>query len=349
MEDRRLQAKKRLRRQRQIKRRKKSLFFRRLLVFLFLLALLYGGYRLVKAIMDRPEDEKASQESQTKEEVVLSLEKEEEEKKKGPAVDTKITPEMKKKDMDQRLKQFIKDKKLTDKDISLGYYNLKNDEAFSFNEKAEFSVGFANNFMLAMDLYDLTEEKAINLDSEIEVQSASDSKNKLANKYTLRELIKLMVENSNEEARSALITYVEEKSSKNWYDELSTRYGLDLSYNNKMTVADSLKILRRLFSEKRLTAEERIEAKTEEEKVYVYQELINFMSSKASSSPVTNNLKRRAQVSDNYGLYYGEGALLGFVLGNDNYLYTVMSTKAEGSNLFDALSVIDQWHTYYNN
>lgn len=345
MQDRNLHDRKRSRRKKRLKQRRRSLLFRRVFVLVAILAILY---LLVTFAMSKFSNKKPKVADDK--EVKLSLEDDTQlEAKKGPAVNTNITFDMMKEDMDKRVDSFIKSNKIAKDNFAIGYFNLATDEAYSYNGGKEFYVGGSNNFMIAMDVYDLALEKNIDLDEEFEISSQNDEgEAKLNNKFTLRELVKLMVTQQNEEAKDQLIAFIEEKSSKNWYDELSKRYGVNLTYTNQISAQDCLKILRRLFSERRMTAEERIKANDDKTTVLAYQELVNFMSSNMSSSALINGLAKKSQVSGNFGNQYDDNSLMGYVLGEKKYLYVVMSSKADKQRVFDGLNVLDQWFDYYH-
>lgn len=376
MQDRNLHDRKRQRRKRRIKQKKRTILFRRifLLAILFIVLYVLGRFAASKLGKDKEESSPKTQDENSKktlakdkedknlksDDIKFSLEEDtKDEVKKGPAVDTNITFEMMKKDLDKRVDQFLKTQKISKENLSIGYFNMDTDESYLFNQSKEFNVGWANNFIIAMDVYDLASEKHIDLDGEFYLEdlssedksnSSQESNNSLSKKFTLREMIKLVLKEQNEEVRDNLISFIEEKSSKNWYDELSKRYGINLSYTNKMTAEDSLKILRRLFSERRMTAEERINSEDDEKtSVLVYQELINFMSENISSNAFINGLSKKSQVSAQSGKEYDDQVLFGYILGQKQYLYVLMSSKTDQQKLYDGLAMVDQWHDYYHN
>lgn len=342
------------------KAKKRLILLRRIALVVICLVVIFFLARFVIAkvsdlsakLSERPAaSDKAGKEGGD-EEIKFSLddEKDKDPVKKRPKLDPNISFDDMKKDLNQRLDTFLKGEKIAKDAFSIGYFNLQTYQAYGFNEDKTYNIGRSNNFMIAMDIYDMAVEKNIDLDEEIDIGQKTEDKDKLPKRFTLRELIKLMVTKDDEEARDFLIEFIEKKSSKNWYDELSTRFGVDLSYTNKMSPHDSLKVLRRLFSERRMTAEERIKAEEEKDEsttVYVYLELINFMAAKPSSSPLISSLARTGQASDNYGKQYEDQALMGFVLGEKEYIYVVMSSNTKQTRLYDALNIINQWQDYY--
>lgn len=358
MEDRDLQRRRSIRRKKRIKRRKKVNLARVLILLMavaFLALLIFLGYKLINKAMESKKTPKTptGQTQVDEKKPELSLDNEDgKEPAKKPAVSTTITPEMRKADLDKKIAQFIKDKGLKADEFAVGYFNMKTDESYAYNDSTIFGVGDAINFILAMDVYDLAAEKYIDLDGEIKIEPKQEEEKKqieLSKAFSIRQLIKLMLEENNAEAKDVLIAFVEEKSSKNWFDELSKRYGLDLSYKGEMSTADAMKALRRLFSERRMTAEERINSDDKDAKIKVYQEVINFMASRNSTNPLISTLAKNGQVSENIGNYYKNGALMGYVLGDREYLYVVMAANVENKPLYDGMTLIEQWHSYYNN
>ncbi|MDO5026720.1 MAG: serine hydrolase [Tissierellia bacterium] len=349
MQDPNLHERKRIRRKKRKKAKKRVFLFRRILLLAIILA---AGYFLGKFTFKKISElniankDFASQEEDEK--IKFSLEEEQEKPKgKKEKVDPNISFEDMKKDLDNRIDTFLKGEKISKENFSLGFFNLQTDESYGFNEKKDFSIGWANNFIVAMDVYDLALEKNIDLDQELDLPDLDGDKAKLSKKFTPRELIKLMISRGDQEARQGLIDFVEEKSSKNWYDELSMRYGVDLSYTNKINGQDALKVLRRLFAERRMTLEERLKAEDDTNTVLVYQELINFMSENVSTSPLIASMSKRGQVGESYGVQYEDKALMGFVLTDKQYIYVVMSTNTKQARLYEGLNILEQWQDYY--
>lgn len=350
MQDRNLQDKKRVRRRRQkLKQKKRAILYRRVFLLVIAICILYFFGKFIVSKFSNKENP-INGDKKNNGEVKFSLEEDKKEDvKKGPVVDTNISFDMMKNNLDQRIRSFLNSNKISKDNLSIGYFNMATDEDYSYNGDREFYVGDANNFMIAMDIYDLALEKDIDLDAEFELSAKrNEGEGRISKKFTLREFIKLMISQDNKEAREHLIEFIEEKSSKNWYDEVSKRYGINLSYTNQISSKDCLKVLRRLFSQRKMTAQERIKAEDGKTTVLVYQELVNFMSSKKSSNALINNLSKHAQVSSNSSNQYDDNSLMGYILGQKQYLYVIMTRKADKYKVFDGLNTLDQWFDYYH-
>lgn len=286
--------------------------------------------------------------------------------------------EEKTQDFDKRIRDFIKDSKLDKNKISIAYYNLDKGDALSYNDSGVYRMARSNDFMLGILLYDMDEAKTINLDEKIKLIKKKEKTNKKGKKekvdndefsdkaYTVRGLIKLMIQIGSDEARETLAKYVEDKMSKYWYDALSDSYKIQLNYKNEMTQKDAMVMLRRLFNQRDLTHEERarlesdlakkvnddkvkerIKEKTKE-KVFTYQELINFMASSRSEAGIDPDLINKSLFSENYGSDYGDRSLLGYVLGEDKYLYLILTKSTSKDQVYKGLSLVKDFHDYYN-
>ncbi len=291
--------------------------------------------------------------------------------------------EEKTQDFDKRIRDFIKDNKLDKDKLSIAYYNLDKGDALSYNDGGIYRMGRSNDFMLGILLYDLEGTNGINLDEKVSLikKEDKDKKNKKDRKdknkiddnddnidksYTIRGLIKMMVQVGSSEARETLTKYIEDKTSKYWYDALSDNYKIQLNYKNEMSQKDAMVMIRRLFNQRNLTHEERAKLEQDlasrtnddkmkerikeqtKEKVYTYQELINFMAASKSEAGIDPDLINKALFSENYGSDYGDRSLLGYALGEDKYLYLILSKNTNKDMVYKALSMINSFHDYYN-
>ena len=291
--------------------------------------------------------------------------------------------EEKTQDFDKRIRDFIRDNELDKDKLSIAYYNLDKGDALSYNDGEIYRMGRSNDFMLGILLYDLEGTNGINLDEKVSLikKEDKDKKNKKDKKdknnlddndenidksYTIRGLIKMMVQVRSDEARETLTKYIEDKTSKYWYDALSDNYKIQLNYKNEMSQKDAMVMIRRLFNQRDLTHEERAKLEQDlasrtnddkmkerikeqtKEKVYTYQELINFMAASRSEARIDPDLINKALFSENYGADYGDRSLLGYVLGEDKYLYLILSKNANKDIVYKALSMVNNFHDYYN-
>lgn len=288
--------------------------------------------------------------------------------------------EEKTQDFNRRIRTFIKDNKLDKGKISIAYYNLDKGDALSYNDDIVYRMGRSNDFMLGILLYDMEGTNGINLDERVNLirkenkgkknkkdkKKTDENQENIDKSYTIRGLIKLMVQVGSDEARQTLAKYIEDKTSKYWYDALSDIYKVQVNYKNEMSQKDAMVMIRRLFNQRDLTLEERARIESgllrkdnegiskeriKEEtkgKVFTYQELINFMAASRSDASIDPDLVNKALFSENYGEDYGDRSLLGYVLGEDKYLYLILTKNTSKDLAYKGLSMVNDFHDYYN-
>lgn len=387
MENRHLQNKRSSRRKRRVKRKKKNRLFKRIIILILAVIIFYLLIRLgisiagkfmnnsekvdtkpVETTNDKASTEDANQNKSNNNDLSLALE-EQQKAKKNP-IDTNITTDKKMKELDKRVNALISDEKVAKEKLSIGYFNLVNNESKLINEKATFGVGSSNNFMIAMAVYDIVEDHHLDIDDEIEIvkkeepetaeepkkeldrelteaEKAKEKEAEIPRVYTIKGLIELMMKSYNQEAKDTLIKFIEDQSSKNWFDEINSRYGVNISYKNEMTVSDSIEMLRALFEQRKLDLKEKKDASSDRK--LKYQELISMMVTGSTNSSISPDALNKSLFAENKGNDYMDYTSMGFVLKNPGYIYVIMSGHNNKEINSKALSVLDQWHNYYNN
>lgn len=379
MEDRDLQNRKSNRRKRRIKRKKKSILLKRILlaliVILFFYLIVRGGIYLANKYMNNSTveeapivppvkekeegagQEKASvKENKDKENKVpsLSLDKDKSKAKKEP-VDTNITSEGKMNDLEDRINDMISNKEINKELLSVSFFNVNNNESKMINPQSYYKVEHANDFMIAMDVYAVVEDNSLELDDLIDIVEANsnaendNSEKKIPRNYSINGLIELMIKSKSNEARATLIKFIEDQTSKNWFDDINSRYGISISYKNEMNIADATEMLRALFEQRKLSVEERKELGGDIDRVYKYQDLINMMTSSSTNTSISRDIIAKGQFGEGFGNDYSTYTSMGFVLKDPGYVYVIISDHNDKSVVYDTLKIINDWHNYYNN
>ena len=379
MEDRDLQNRKSNRRKRRIKRKKNSILLKRILlaliVILFFYLIVRGGIYLANKYMNNSTveeapivppvkekeegagQEKASvKENKDKENKVpsLSLDKDKSKAKKEP-VDTNITSEGKMNDLEDRINDMISNKEINKELLSVSFFNVNNNESKMINPQSYYKVEHANDFMIAMDVYAVVEDNSLELDDLIDIVEANsnaendNSEKKIPRNYSINGLIELMIKSKSNEARATLIKFIEDQTSKNWFDDINSRYGISISYKNEMNIADATEMLRALFEQRKLSVEERKELGGDIDRVYKYQDLINMMTSSSTNTSISRDIIAKGQFGEGFGNDYSTYTSMGFVLKDPGYVYVIISDHNDKSVVYDTLKIINDWHNYYNN
>lgn len=365
MEDRKLHDKIRARRKRRIKKRKANKF-KVILLILAAIVFVFLFYKIITAVAGLFTNNDGDNVSQTvveenvpeekpevkpEEKPPLSLTVDEEEPEKPTTdikpVDTNITLEKKIENLEKKINSFISYNKIQKDELTVSYFNLDTNEGYDLNTEVEFGVGRSNNFIIAMEVYDLAAEKGYDLEEEITVIPDEEKKeNTSPIKYAVKELVKVMLQTDSWEARQRLIQYIEDKTAKNWYDEVNSRYDINITHNNQMTGNDSVKMMRKLFELRKVTTEERVRYETD--RIEKYLEIINFMRKQTSQSNISLDIMRKAQFSENLGNDYMDYTIMGYVLGNKRYVFVINSGHNNKTVVFDLLNLVNEWHDYYN-
>ena len=368
MEDRNLYNKKRERRKQRIKKNKRKKNFKRIFAGLVFLIILLVAFFLIKAVVGfvenmlntpneqvvRVDDNENSEgikepevlEKPEKLELSLSVDDTEERKTtNAKPLDTNITTEMKIENLQNRINTFIDTNEIQKDELSVSYFNIDTNEGYNLNNEVDFGVGRANNFIIAMEIYDLTSEKGYSLEESISILP-KDNENTNPVNYAVKELVKIMLQTDSRDARTRLIQYIEDKTSKNWYDEINSRYDIDITHNNQMTGDDSIKMLRKLFELRKVSTEERVRYNSD--RIEKYLEIINFMRKQNSQSNISLDIMRKAQFSENIGNDYMDYTNMGYVIGDTRYVFVINSGHNNKAILYGVLDEINEWYEYYN-
>lgn len=273
-------------------------------------------------------------------------------------IDTNITKEDRIAGLEKDIDSYLAQNSISKDSISIGYFSLNTDLNYSLNGDKEYGMGNSNNFVLAMTIYDLAKEKGYNLERphifESEDGQDEDQEGQVQTQYTIKELIDSMLK-SNSEAKGFLIKYLEDMTSKAWYDEVNSRYGVSITNTNRMTADQAMTLLRRLFTLRPMTTQERVRQAAlgnevaRDVKVYEYEEIINMMAKSSSNSRISYDAISKGRFSENYGLDYLDNSNLGYLRSDGNYVYVILSTGNQQKTVADILSVINDWDIHYKN
>lgn len=273
-------------------------------------------------------------------------------------IDTNITKEDRIAGLEKDIDSYLAQNSISKDSISIGYFSLNTDLNYSLNGDKEYGMGNSNNFVLAMTIYDLAKEKGYNLERphifESEDGQDEDQEGQVQTQYTIKELIDSMLK-SNSEAKGFLIKYLEDMTSKAWYDEVNSRYGVSITNTNRMTADQAMTLLRRLFTLRPMTTQERVRQAAlgnevaRDVKVHEYEEIINMMAKSSSNSRISSDAISKGRFSENYGLDYLDNSNLGYLRSDGNYVYVILSTGNQQKTVADILSVINDWDIHYKN
>lgn len=367
MENRDLYNKKRNRKKNRIKKKKRLKTIKRLSIFLIviLLAFLLLTYavgfanKLInnrqKDVSNEVNDPELVQETINQEDLSLSLDEPEKtsEKKKSP-VDTNITFEMKKVNLEDRINEYLSNKKIDKEGLSIGYYGLDSKEMYTLNADNQRSVGRADNFILAMAINDLANEQGINLEDKIEHQTEKEKKsslnsddsndesaeiNEFAISYMMAEAIK-----GDRDFRNTLRDFLEEKTGKSWNQAINVRYGISISDENKLNAQDGLKMLKLLFASQKEDSENLENVKEYND----YSQIVSMMVTEDSSTNITKDTISKLEFSQAIGYDYVEYGTMGYVLNGDRYVFVVLSNHNDPSIMTEVVSLINSWNNYYS-
>lgn len=274
-------------------------------------------------------------------------------------IDLNITAEDRIAGLEKEIDTYLSQNSISKDSISIGYFSLNTDLNYSLNGDKEYGMGSSNNFVLAMDIYDLAKEKGFNLERphifESEDKNDQDSDlGQVQSQYTIKQLIDSMLK-GNADAKQFLIQYIEEKTSKAWYDEVNSRYGVSITNTNRMTSDQAMTLLRRLFTLRPMTTQERVRQAAlgnevdKDAKVYEYEEIIAMMAKSSSNSRISADAISKGRFSENYGLDYLDNSNLGYLRSDGNYVYVILSTGNQQKTVSDLLSLINDWDIHYKN
>ena len=365
MEDRNLQHKRSARRKSRIKNRKRNEFIKKLLIIGFLLAVTYGLLRvsifLVSGYMasrknniDTGKQEESiqsvdknggqvglenDQEGQGEDQVEKAEEPDKTDYSKQDLVNMIMADEaIKKADLDKRINDLLKDKRVSDKakaDHAIGYYNLDLNEEYLMNQDVKYAAGGANNFMLGMYIFDLAKSGGLDIESDYEGEiKYKEKKDEVVDptRYNIKNLIKKAVADDSV-ARKILIDIVEKVGSGRWYDLLSAKYGIAITEYGEMSAKDLLSGLKLLFTN--------VEGK------YTYEELIGYMENETSSTIDGSEIQRSKIYGGRQAYSYPNFLNFGYVKGQSSYVFVIISGRDDNSFNLPALRTIDSWVNYY--
>lgn len=386
MENRDLQKRRSMRRRQRIeqqKRRKRRRIIFLMGLILLLIFLVYGLYKIFNRQKDISPQTDANQielgqekadpeESDPKtpeQDADLSLEvKESEEEDFSPSpIDTKITPQMRKANLIERINAFIAEEELSKEDFNIAYLNLDNNERVELNGEEMLDMGRTSDFILAILAYDLAEEGKLDLDAPIVLENQDNEMTQGGNQeqedqnqvnpdqpgqvetHSLRYFIADMLQNANDQARSQLVSEVESAASKYWYDAANAKYNIDLTYTNKIKADSVLGMLARLFEREKSDLDERINQNEPEKQTYKYQELMSFMRMNRAGASISAEMIAKGNFGQLASTSYTSTIRLGYVLANYDYVFYISGPSDQADKLEGLFKQLNEWHQYYYN
>ena len=245
--------------------------------------------------------------------------------------DIKARLDKKNDDLNGRIDNYLNDNKIDQKYIELAYQSIDKDNQFRYSSDTLVPLSKYNAFILSMLAEDLSKEKVLNLQDTLDLSSIEDiDENKFV---SYEQLIKDSIIKEDISYLEATMDLIEKTQDQKWYDIANSKYGINITNDNKISINDIIKLANILISK--------------EEDKYIYQDTINTLMQNANEKSTVDKFNE-----SNFLVYIGGSQFeynfeMGIIFGEASYIYTIYTPFSKETTKVDLRNILNSWVNDY--
>ena len=245
--------------------------------------------------------------------------------------DIKARLDKKNDDLNGRIDNYLNDNKIDQKYIELAYQSIDKDNQFRYSSDTLVPLSKYNAFILSMLAEDLSKEKVLNLQDTLDLSSIEDiDENKFV---SYEQLIKDSIIKEDISYLEATMDLIEKTQDQKWYDIANSKYGINITDENKISINDIMKLANILISK--------------EEDKYIYQDTINTLMQNANEKSTVDKFNE-----SNFLVYIGGSQFeynfeMGIIFGEASYIYTIYTPFSKETTKVDLRNILNSWVNDY--
>lgn len=234
-------------------------------------------------------------------------------------------------DLNGRIDNYLNDNKIDQKYIELAYQSIDKDNQFRYSSDTLVPLSKYNAFILSMLAEDLSKEKVLNLQDTLDLSSIEDiDENKFV---SYEQLIKDSIIKEDISYLEAIMDLIEKTQDQKWYDIANSKYGINITDENKISINDIMKLANILISK--------------EEDKYIYQDTINTLMQNANEKSTVDKFNE-----SNFLVYIGGSQFeynfeMGIIFGEASYIYTIYTPFSKETTKVDLRNILNSWVNDY--
>lgn len=234
-------------------------------------------------------------------------------------------------DLNGRIDNYLNDNKIDQKYIELAYQSIDKDNQFRYSSDTLVPLSKYNAFILSMLAEDLSKEKVLNLQDTLDLSSIEDiDENKFV---SYEQLIKDSIIKEDISYLEATMDLIEKTQDQKWYDIANSKYGINITNDNKISINDIIKLANILISK--------------EEDKYIYQDTINTLMQNANEKSTVDKFNE-----SNFLVYIGGSQFeynfeMGIIFGEASYIYTIYTPFSKETTKVDLRNILNSWVNDY--
>lgn len=245
-------------------------------------------------------------------------------------------------DLISRLDEYISSASIKGETVQVAYYNMKEDKLVKYNQGSAIPMRNYNFFLLSMLAEDLDREGKLDLNKSIdlsnyqdeEAQEISDETDNEVQIKSLANTLEMLMLSPSDQNYQAVLDVINPIVNNNWIEYANSKYGLNITENNEMTIDDIVKSMRLLLAK--------------DENLYIYRHTISNMMDSAQSKDSLFTINNKYFIGVSGTVQYAYTIENAFILGDEQYLYTIYSQSSEISVLNNLRQIIIDWHEDYH-
>lgn len=234
-------------------------------------------------------------------------------------------------DLNGRIDNYLNDNKIDQKHIELAYQSIDKDNQFRYSSDTLVPLSKYNAFILSMLAEDLSKEKVLNLQDTLDLSSIEDiDENKFV---SYEQLIKDSIIKEDISYLEVIMDLIEKTQDQKWYDIANSKYGINITDENKISINDIMKLANILISK--------------EEDKYIYQDTINTLMQNANEKSTVDKFNE-----SNFLVYIGGSQFeynfeMGIIFGEASYIYTIYTPFSKETTKVDLRNILNSWVNDY--